>query len=78
VTGRRTGRPHTFPVGYSQDGDTLTVSAQWPERKQWWRNLRERAPVVVLLRGTRRTGTAVAHRNERDCVVVVIDLDPLG
>jgi deazaflavin-dependent oxidoreductase (nitroreductase family) len=78
VTGRRTGRAHTFPVGYSQAGDTLTVAAQWPGRKQWWRNLRTEAPVAVRLRGTARTGRAVAVGNERDGVVVRIVLDPIG
>lgn len=78
VTGRRSGRSFTFPVGYAQRGDRLTVTAAWPERKRWWRNLRGGAPVTVLLRGTRRTGTATAHGGERDGVVVEIDLDPLA
>jgi F420H(2)-dependent quinone reductase len=77
VTGRRTKRTFTFPVAYAQDGDRLTVTLDWPERKRWWRNLRGGAPVAVVLRGVRRTGTAVVHGDEREGVVVAIALDPL-
>jgi len=77
VTGRRSGRAFTFPVAYSQDGDRLTVTLDWPDRKRWWRNLRDGAPVVVELRGDRRTGTAVAHGNENEGVVVTVALDPV-
>src|SRR5947209_20504009 len=50
VTGRRSGRRrYTFPVGYRQDGDRVTITVGWPERKQWWRNLREGGPVEVRI-----------------------------
>ena len=76
VTGRRSGRTFTFPVAYAQDGDRLTVTLDWPERKRWWRNLRGGAPVAVRLRGVRRTGNAVASGDEHEGVVVAIALDP--
>jgi len=77
VTGRRSKRTFTFPVGYAeQGGDTLRVNLDWPERKRWWRNLRGGAPVAVVLRGTRRTGIGTARGDERDGVVVEIELDP--
>ena len=78
MTGRRTGRTFTFPVAYAQTGDRLAIHVGWPERKQWWRNLRDAAPVAVVLRGTRRTGTAVARGDERSGVEVEIRLDPLA
>jgi len=78
VTGRRTGRTFTFPVAYHEDGELLRLNLDWPERKRWWRNLRGGAPVAVVLRGTRRTGTAVARGDERDGVEVEIRLDPLA
>jgi len=56
VTGRRSGRALSFPVGYQREGDTLTVLVSEARHKQWWRNLRERAPVSMLLRGRPRTG----------------------
>lgn len=77
VTGRRSGRTFTFPVAYTQDGDRLTVTLDWPERKRWWRNLRGGAPIAVELRGVRRTGTGVARGDEREGVTVEIALDPL-
>lgn len=59
VTGRRTGRVYTIPVGYLRDGDALVVLVSWPSRKQWWRNYRERRPIEVGLRGRTIGGRAV-------------------
>jgi deazaflavin-dependent oxidoreductase (nitroreductase family) len=75
VTGRRSGRTYTFPVGYHRDGDVVTIGIDWPDRKRWWRNLREPAPVEIRLRGVRRTGTAQSHGDERSGVTVEIQLD---
>jgi deazaflavin-dependent oxidoreductase (nitroreductase family) len=75
VTGRRSGRTYTFPVGYHRDGDVVTIGIDWPDRKRWWRNLREPAPVEIRLAGARRTGTAVARGDERSGVTVEIRLD---
>ena len=58
-TGRQSGRRFTIPVGYQLEGDgVLTVTASEAPKKQWWKNHRERAPVEILLRGEKRTGTA--------------------
>ena len=77
VTGRQTGREHTFPVAYSQDGDLVTVNVGAPEHKRWWRNLREPgAPVHIRLRGTERSGHALAQGNEAKGVQVTIRLEP--
>ena len=54
--GRRTGRRHTFPVGYQRSGETITVLASRARRKSWWRNFREPRPVEVLVRGRRLAG----------------------
>jgi deazaflavin-dependent oxidoreductase (nitroreductase family) len=75
VTGRRSGRTYTFPVGYHRDGDQVTIGIDWPERKRWWRNLREEAPVELRLAGERRTGSAVARGDEHTGVTVEIRLD---
>ena len=40
-TGRRSGTQYTIPVQYVRDGEALLVTVGWPERKLWWRNLRE-------------------------------------
>jgi deazaflavin-dependent oxidoreductase (nitroreductase family) len=58
VTGRRSGRQFTLPLGYVRDGDALLVVSQHSEQKRWWRNLRGGAPVALHLRGHRMTGCA--------------------
>jgi hypothetical protein len=75
VTGRRSGRTFTFPVGYHRDGDRVTIRVASPERKRWWRNLVDAAPVEVLLAGVRRPGTGHALGDEHTGVTVEIQLD---
>jgi F420H(2)-dependent quinone reductase len=75
VTARRSGREFTIPVGYTRHGDRLVVSLQWPERKRWWRNLEGGAPVAVVVRGVRRTGTGRVTRDAGGVPGVVIELD---
>ena len=75
VTGRRSGRTFTFPVGYHRDGDRVTISVGSPERKRWWRNLSDAAPVEIWLAGVRRAGTGQARGDERTGVTVEIELD---
>ena len=74
VTGRRSRRAFTFPVGYHRDGDRVTIGVDWPERKLWWRNLSDAAPVEIWLAGVRRAGTGRAHGDEHAGVTVEIDL----
>jgi len=52
-TGCKTGKLFTIPVYYTQEGDTLTLYSS----KSWYKNLRG-GPVVVHLKGRRRTGRA--------------------
>lgn len=54
VTGRKTGRRYSIPVGYARVGDTLYSGTEG----RWARNLREGAPVEVLLKGERRRASA--------------------
>ena len=58
VTGRRSGRVYTIPVGYQRDGDAIVVLVSKPSRKQWWRNYRERRPIGGWLRGRAVRGHA--------------------
>ena len=58
VTGRRSGRRYTIPVGYRLEGDELTVMVSEARKKQWWRNYREPASVELRLRGRARRGMA--------------------
>jgi F420H(2)-dependent quinone reductase len=76
VTGRRTGRQHSFPVAYQESAQLLTIPVLWPERKLWWRNLLDGAPVQLRLRGEHRTGQAHARVGDDDQVTVEVLLDP--
>ena len=78
VTARRSGRTFTFPVGYRKDGDRVTIGVASPERKRWWRNLVDAAPVEIWLAGVRRAGTGQARGDEHAGVTVEIQLDGAG
>jgi deazaflavin-dependent oxidoreductase (nitroreductase family) len=56
--GRRSGRRFTIPVMYAERDGMLTVFVGHPERKTWWRNVRNGAEVDVRLRGERLRGQA--------------------
>ena len=57
MRGVRSGSLFTLPVMYAQDGCGLVVLPGRPETKSWWRNLRPRADVSVLLDGHWRSGS---------------------
>jgi len=66
VTGRRTGRRYTIPVGYLRAGERVVVLVSKASRKQWWRNYREPAPIELWMRGAVRHGVArVVPRGSR-------------
>ena len=57
--GGRSGRSYEIPLRYAELSDGhLVVVALRPNRKLWWRSVTESAPVSIVLRGDRRTGTA--------------------
>ncbi len=58
VTGRKSGRKYTFPVGYQRDGDDLIILVSEASKKNWWKNLRTPRPVEVHLRGRAFHGEA--------------------
>jgi len=78
VTGRRSGRRFTFPVAYTRDGDAVVIEVGWPDRKVWWRNLRDGGEVRMRLRGVERTGHARAYGEPASGVTVRVELDPDG
>jgi deazaflavin-dependent oxidoreductase (nitroreductase family) len=57
-TGRKSGKPHTLPVNYVQEGNLL-LATSFRERT-WWRNLRGGAPVTVHLAGKDARGIGEA------------------
>jgi len=75
-TGRKSGREFSLPIGYQRSADTVTIRVGMPDRKTWWRNfLGAGAPMWIELDGARRTGHAVAARDERGRVTVTLRLD---
>ena len=58
VTGRRSGRRYTIPVGYQRDGRRVVVLVSKARRKNWWRNYRQEGSVQIRLGGRDLTGTA--------------------
>jgi hypothetical protein len=59
VTGRRTGRRYTIPVGYLETSDAVLVLVGDAPSKTWWRNYLDPGPIEMRLRGVQRSGRAV-------------------
>jgi len=59
VTGRRTGKVYTIPVGYHETDDAIVVLVSEAPSKVWWRNYLEPGPVGLRVRGRDLRGTAV-------------------
>ena len=74
-SGRRSGRRFSIPVAYRRTGDEITISANMPESKTWWRNfLGDGGPLTLQLDGTERPGHAVAKRDEKGRVTITVRL----
>ncbi|MCF6388518.1 nitroreductase family deazaflavin-dependent oxidoreductase [Mycobacterium sp. MBM] len=75
-TGRKSGRTIRTPVNYRLEGDRVAIAVMSPDAKSWWRNfLGDGAPITLLnFRGRDRDGHAVATRDDRGRVRVVVDL----
>jgi F420H(2)-dependent quinone reductase len=58
--GRKTGRWHSLPCMYARDRQDLYIVPGQPDRKVWWRNLRQPTRVRLRLQGRDLTGTATA------------------
>ncbi len=58
VTGRKTGRRYTIPVGYHQAKDAVVILVAEAPSKVWWRNYREAGPIELRLRGKHLRGSA--------------------
>jgi deazaflavin-dependent oxidoreductase (nitroreductase family) len=52
--GRKSGKLYTTPVGYMREGNTITLFTD----HQWWRNLKNDAPVTVRIGNQTLHGTA--------------------
>ena len=74
--GRKSGKTFSLPIGYRRTGDTVTIRVGLPDQKAWWRNfLGTGAPMTIQLDGAERSGHAVATRDDRGRVTVILQLD---
>jgi deazaflavin-dependent oxidoreductase (nitroreductase family) len=62
ITGRRTGRRYTIPVGYHRLHDAIVVLVSNAQNRSWWRNFREAGEVELRVRGRALRGTALVLR----------------
>jgi deazaflavin-dependent oxidoreductase (nitroreductase family) len=69
--GRKTGREYSLPVQYVQAGNIIYIVPGMPEKKTWWRNLKEAAPVRLNVRGQSLTGTGVVLKPETDSEAIL-------
>jgi len=74
--GRRSGRTISTPVGFRRSGDEITIAVAMPDQKAWWRNfLGAGAPISLQLDGAKRSGHAVARRDDKGRVSVSVRLN---
>ena len=64
VTGRRSGRRYTIPVGYQRDESDVIVLVSEARKKQWWRNYLE-ARAVAPPAGVREPDTGFRPSRSR-------------
>ena len=67
TTGRSTGRPHTVPLLYLEDGDGLVIIASYggrPNHPEWYRNLLANPDAEVQILGVKRSVRAETMDSE--------------
>jgi len=62
VTGCKTGKKYTTPVGFYREGDTIWIISN--RERTWWRNLKGGADVEMHIRGKDVCGFAEAILDE--------------
>lgn len=71
VTGRKTGRKYTTPVGYYRSGGYLWILSS--RERTWWRNVRDGADVSLCLHGKEATGFAEALLDEKEVAQQIME-----
>jgi deazaflavin-dependent oxidoreductase (nitroreductase family) len=71
VTGRKTGKKYTTPVGFYRDGETLWIISS--RDRTWWRNLQGGAKVEMRMHGKDVTGFAEAILDEETVAKQVVE-----
>lgn len=63
-TGRKSGKPYTTPVSYSQTGDQVSIFTH----ADWWKNLRSGMPVTLRMRGREFRGLAEPVAEDKQAI----------
>ena len=69
--GRKTGKTYTLPVQYAQAGNSIYIVPGMPEKKTWWRNLKEDSTVQLTLRGRNLPGNSHVLRPDSDAAEIL-------
>jgi len=72
VTGRKSGKAYTTPVGYVRVGDEVAIVSS-PDRS-WWKNLRGGAPVSVRVQGRQLIGAGRVIEKPAEVAADLIEL----
>jgi deazaflavin-dependent oxidoreductase (nitroreductase family) len=65
-TGRKSGKTYTTPVSYSQSADQVVIFTH----ADWWKNLRNDAPVTLHIRGRDLEGLAEPIVEDKQVIAV--------
>ena len=67
-TGRKSGKTYTTPVSYYQQNNQVTIFTH----ANWWKNLRNGAPVTLRLRGRNIQGLAEPVAEDKQTVATAL------
>lgn len=70
-TGRRSGRQFTTPISYALEGGEVMLITN--RKHGWWKNLLEAAPVVAVVRGQERRGTAKVVEADAPALIAAME-----
>jgi hypothetical protein len=70
--GMKSGKTYTLPVGYTLDGSLVKIVSSGG----WWKNLRKEVPVILWLKGQKRSGIAEAFYGDENVVEAITALAP--
>lgn len=71
VTGRSTGRPHTFPVWSVVEGDTLYLIPVNGTGSEWYKNVLKHPSIRINAHGATITATAKPIKDPKKIAAVV-------
>ena len=71
ITGRKTGKTYTTPVGYYVEGDYMWVITS--RERTWWKNLQGGAKVDLLLKRKPVKGIADVELDEKSVEVRMVE-----